>query len=82
MRAIGVASVRSNPAGDASSSIEAPSFIGDELPAVTVPPSVRNTGFSAASLARVVSALMHSSRASSLPATGTTSASNHPAAHA
>ena len=64
---------RRRPPSAESSSAEAPSFIGDELPAVTVP-SLRNTGFSVASFSSVVSARMFSSRSSSLASRSTSSA--------
>ena len=44
-----------SPLSDASSSAAAPSLIPDELPAVTVPRSLRNAGRSAASASAVVS---------------------------
>ena len=72
MRAIGVAPARDAPSAEARMSAAAPSFMGDEFPAVTVPPD-RNTGFSRDSVSGVESARMHSSRASSAPSTETTS---------
>ena len=80
-RAITGAPAREAPSSDASTSADAPSFIGDAFPAVTVPPE-RKTGFSEASLSTVVSGRMHSSRRSWPSPAGTTSASNQPASHA
>ena len=50
---------------------EAPSFSGEEFPAVTVP-SAANAGLSLASASRLVSGRRLSSRRRSVPATGTT----------
>ena len=55
-RAIGSRPVRARPACDVTSMAAEPSFIGDALPAVTVPPSARNTVRSSASFSIVVSA--------------------------
>ena len=59
----------------------APSFIGDELPAVTEP-SDRKTGFNVASVSGVLPGRMHSSRSRSTPGTATISWSNRPFTHA
>src|SRR5690625_47106 len=73
-RARGFPPSRPTPASSASNSAEAPSFIGEELPAVTVP-SGRNTGRRLANFSAVVSGRIDSSRSRSAPSTGSTSSS-------
>ena len=71
-RASGSRPTRSAPTAEPSSIALAPSFSGEELPAVTVP-SVRKTGLSRASFSSDESARIDSSRSRSVPGTGTTS---------
>ena len=73
IRAIGVACDDSTPRCDITSIAAAPSFIGEALPAVTVPPCL-NTGFNLPSDSIDESGRMHSSRSIGASATCTISA--------
>jgi hypothetical protein len=73
MRARGCSPVNSAAFSEPSSAAEAPSFSGEALPAVTVPPcsAGRNTVFSPPSFSTVEDARTDSSWVSSVPGTGT-----------
>ena len=71
IRAIGSRPAIRAPSSDTMSAAPAPSFRGDEFPAVTVPPSTK-AGLSLPSFSSEVSARMFSSRSSSVPGTGIT----------
>ena len=76
MRANGSRPSRPAAASPASSRAAAPSFMGEALPAVTVPPG-RKTGRRRARASSVVSRT-DSSRSSGAPGTGTTSPVKRP----
>ena len=67
MRASGVRPSRSAAFSEPSHAAEAPSFMGEALPAVTVPLSLRNTVRRPPSVSGVESARTVSSRVTSLP---------------
>ncbi len=82
IRASGSRPVARSPSSSTRRSAAAPSFSGEEFPAVTVPPAVRNTGFSLDSDSRDDVSRIVSSRARSTSGSGTTSASYAPSRQA